>query len=146
MAIDQWLPGSIGLMLSLSCAAWFGRLGFRAVNSRSWPTAQGRIIHSAVVPGPRQSASARIRYEYQVGTQKLTSQIVFFGDFIEGNSRVVGDLVGAYPVGREVTVRHHPAQPEVGCLEPRADLRVWLFLGGALVMGSVILNAIVRGE
>ncbi len=130
----------------LGAAFWSGRLGFRAVSAKSWPSVPGKIVVSVLQPMRRRGARARIRYEYQVGGQKLTGDTVFFGDFIESNAALAGEQVNAHPVGREVTVRHHPADPRVSCLEPRADLRVWLAFGGALVMASVILNAIAKGE
>lgn len=146
MPVDQWLPGSVGVLLALGCAAWFGRLGFLAVAARSWPEVPGTIVSSTVEPRPRRSARARIRYRYRVGAKEFTGDTLWFGDSLEGNASVVGDQVSAHPVGREVTVRHHPTKPQLCCLQPRAELRVWLFLGGALVMAGVILDALARGE
>jgi hypothetical protein len=45
-----------------------------------------------------------------------------------------------------VTVRVHPRRPELCTLEPRADLRVWLFFVGCAVMAGVIARAVVFGE
>lgn len=146
VTIVQWLPGSIGVFVMLGAAFWSGRLGFRAVSATSWPSVPGKIIRSVLEPVRQRGARARIRYEYRVGAQKLTGHTVFFGDFIETNAALAGEQVNAHPVGREVTVRHHPTEPQLACLEPRADVRVWLAFGGALVMASVILNAIARGE
>jgi hypothetical protein len=49
-------------------------------------------------------------------------------------------------VGKAITVRHHPQHPEVCCVEPRADLRVWLFFGGALMLAGVILEGLSRPD
>lgn len=146
MTLEQWLPGSIGVLVMLGAAFWSGRLGFRAVSAKSWPTVPGRIVHSVLETRRQRSGRARIRYEYQVGPQKLTGETIFFGDFIEANAALAGEQVSAHPVGREVNVRHHPTDPRLSCLDPRADVRVWLAFGGALVMASVILNAIANGE
>jgi hypothetical protein len=146
MPIDEWLPGSVGVVLCLGLAAWFGRLGFFAVNAQRWPSVPGRVVSSVVVLGRRQSGRARVRYEYQVGAQKFTGQTLFFGDFLDANPTIARERASAHPVGGEVTVRHHPDKPSVSYVEARADLRVWLFLGGAMLLAGVILKALVRGE
>lgn len=144
--LDTVIPGGVGLLLCLGAAAWFGRLGFRAVNAQRWPEVPGHIVFSQAVPGRRGSARAQIRYRYRVGLQEFTGDTVFFGDGIEANAAMVHERVNAWPVGRPLTVRHHPTRPQVCCLEPRADLRVWLFFGGALVMAGLILKALAQGE
>ena len=146
MSIEQWLPGSVGVLLCVWVAVWFARLGFRAVGARSWPAVQGHVVSCVIERGRRMSARARIRYEYQVEGQTLSGDTLFFGDFFDANQAIAEERAQAYPVGRKVVVRHHPTRLSVSCLEPRADLRVWLFLGTALVMASVILRAIAVGE
>ena len=145
MPIDAWLPGSVGVLLMLGFAAWSGRLGFLAASAKSWPSVPGKVVSSSVQPTQRRSARARITYVYRVGAQELTGHTLYFGDSIEGNAAIAADLVKAWPVGKEVAVFHHPGQPQLCCLEARADQRVWLFLGGSLLLAGVILRALSRG-
>ena len=140
------IPGLAGVLITLGFAAWFGRLGFLAVSAKSWPGVPGVIVSSSWERQQRRSTRARIRYTYRVGEREFTGSTLWFGDFIEGNAAVVQERVAAWPVGKAITVRHHPRRPEVCCVEPRADLRVWLFFGGALMMAGVILDALSKGD
>ena len=88
MSIEQWLPGSVGVLLCVWVAVWFARLGFRAVGARSWPAVQGHVVSCVIERGRRMSARARIRYEYQVEGQTLSGDTLFFGDFFDANQAI----------------------------------------------------------
>jgi len=105
--------------------------------SKSWPTVQGKVIHSAVASSTssqgKTSYSANIQFTYRVdGRDYKSSQInVELGPGASYSSDSSGPYktVNRYPVGKVVTVYYNSARPSMGVLQPGVSTVTWLIIG-----------------
>ena len=121
------------------------RRAWRAACSRHWPESRGVVESSVPVMAYRNKTRTwvpRIAYAYKVGGRTYRAEEMSFGKerWYADNQGPARDHCNEYPVGRKVTVYHHPERPEVACLE-RAEgsiARGYAF-AGALGIGSVTM-------
>ncbi len=96
----------------------------RAVKSRNWYTVDGVITASDVKVDVGSGSSSQasytpaIEYEYEVRGTRYTADNVNFSRFQTPSPTAAARTVRKYPVGEQVTVYHHPWQPEKATLEP----------------------------
>lgn len=95
----------------------------RAMNSRNWYAVDGVITASDVKVDVGSGSSSRasyipaIEYEYEVRGTRYTADNVNFSRFHTSSPTAAARTVRNYPVGEQVTVYHHPWQPEKATLE-----------------------------
>ncbi len=129
------------LLFGAVTVAWGGWEISSGLASANWPGVQGRIIESHVVTIPQpyhDQPTAVIRYRYEVDGQIIEGHRVSF--------QVAPPLsaVEDYPVGRTVTVYHHPDHPDNAVLEPsmsRGDcVRIVILAVFMPVTGLIVLQ------
>ena len=132
--LQPWFPPGAVVQGFLFCAA-AGLLltAFLVANRRTaraaarWPTVTGRILssvaesHVSILPGRRRSIvwSPVVEYSYRVGERDYHGSRLAFGADVAGSQAFAEATVARYPVGREVTVHHDPANPSFAVLEPQ---------------------------
>jgi hypothetical protein len=89
--------------------------------AKSWPTADGRIVHSAIKGSGGMRKKSRkytpvIRYEYEVNGHRLTNDRLAFG-LARGTKSWAEQKVKEYPKGQAVKVRHDPLKHGTAALE-----------------------------
>ena len=143
MELDKLIPGLVALLITGVPTAYMLWLAWLTLSSRHWPSTQGRVTRSAVVPGRRDQASYSVRYEYEVNRQDYTAERVRFGGAINSNRGIARDTVSRYPHGSTVTVYYHPRRPGTATLERRASGFLWLWLILGLFLAAGIAGALV---
>jgi len=118
-------------------------LAYLAIASRRWPSAQGRVTRSAVVPGRRDQASYDVRYQYEAYGRRYEGSRVRFGGAISSNRAIAHETAGRYPHSSTVTVYYHPRKPNIATLERRASGFLWLWLPIGLFLTSGIAGALI---
>ena len=95
----------------------------RSLRSRNWSSVQGIItasdVKTEVGTGSSSQASYKpvIEYEYEVRGTQYTGNTINFSRFQTSSPTGASRTVRNYPVDTEVTVYHHPWQPEKSTLE-----------------------------
>ena len=143
VALDELIPGIVGLLVTGVPTAYMLRLAWLSLASRRWPSARGRVTRSAVVPGRRDQASYDVRYGYEAYGRRYDGSRVRFGGAISSNRAVARETVNRYPHGSAVTVYYHPRKPNIATLERRASGFLWLWLSIGLFLASAIAGALV---
>lgn len=125
----------------------------KVAEARAWPVARGRILESRVTEGSDSDGGTTyipvIKYEYQVGHEIYTNDLLAFGsrNLTEGGSRgekKAHAAVAKYFVGRDVEVRYHPRQPANSVLEVRSVIANMLaFIGVLFLFTGILVAAIV---
>jgi hypothetical protein len=117
-------------MLMGTFALFFGVRGvIRGHASAAWPAVPGVIQESSV---EYQSSSkggtyhARIRYTYVLESTAHNGSRVAYGGFGTSGPSHAQKIVNRYPVGRAVTVRYMPSDPDESVLEPGTDFGTWM--------------------
>lgn len=146
LALDELIPGLVGLTLASAGVAWFGWLVARAVASRSWQVVEGRVLSSEthiVDRGNNTSSPARrttVTYEYVVGSTRYVSTRVWFGDRFDLSAATAETLKARFVPGHAVEVRYDSSRPSEATLEARASWLVWLGLVGSLALAALLVN------
>jgi len=89
--------------------------------AKTWPTVDGRIVHSAIKRGGGAKKKSRkytpvIRYEYEVNGQRFTNDKLAFG-LTTGSKGWAEQRVRNYPKGKAVDVHHHPVKHGTAVIE-----------------------------
>lgn len=127
-------------------------LASEALASDSWPTANGTIVTSDIVPagggvGTAEDGKyvARIVYIYNVSGVHYQSDRLAVGNITK--ARTHPDAVARkYPVGQFVKVAYDPSNPMTAALEPGLNLASALpaLLGIGLVLASFVFWVLGR--
>jgi hypothetical protein len=132
----QTLLVGILLAIGLGCLGaglWLiQRVRSYGVASTTWPTTQGTITASDVVPYRTQGARqfmAKVAYGYAVNGKSYTSDRIRFGAHAGAKEKAEADAA-KYTVGTVVPVHYAPAQPQTSTLELGAS--------GVSVVGVVL--------
>ena len=106
-------------------AAWLTLARWqRARASRSWPTASGRVVSSALDTQTVRGGTfyyPDVSYEYEVGGRNWRASGIRFGGYPAGAQDVAERELARYPVGASVEVIYDPGRPEIAALERRAN-------------------------
>ena len=93
----------------------------RMLVCRGWPTAEGIVRVSEIVPGPMREGSLKFRYhivyDYTVQGRSFQSERISFSRGSGGADRSPQQLAAAYLPGSRVTVHYHPSKPGLAVLE-----------------------------
>jgi Protein of unknown function (DUF3592) len=129
--------GTLFLTLVLTGPVWW-----RAIASRGWQTAGGRILSSAVAVGQgfrrRTLIVPDVRYEYKVAGVRYEGRTVRFNY----SAYRPAETAARYHAGQQVTVYYNPHSPKRAVLEPgiqpgdvhRAMYPFLFFLALSLIM------------
>ena len=127
------------------------RVTTKVAASKSWPTASGTILSTAVVPDSSvfQSGTGNIRYDADVRDRFMIN-----GDRYESNVGVLGaaksftdsgaaaKALEAYPKGSNVTVYYEPGNPARSTLEhgtATQNIGVTTLTGGMFLLIGLLL-------
>lgn len=110
----------IGVLLTIF---WGIPTARNAMESRNWPSADGRIIISDVSENYDSengsiTYTAKVAYNYTVNGLPYTGSTVAFGDFGSSDPSHAGGIVSRYPVAKSVKVYYDPDEPKTSVLEP----------------------------
>jgi len=104
----------------------------------SWPSVEGKIIHSEMAQGtgggPSATSSttvywADIKYRYQVRGRTYRENAIRIGiDTGEADRNQAEERHARYPVNSTVTVYYNPDKPKEACLERVVDVPSFLYL------------------
>lgn len=163
-AYDLLAPGIIlaGAFLIFLLMALIAAAQWRKVAAaRRWPVAHGTILESRVAESTDGDGGldyrAVITYQYQVGGQGYTNNLLAFGSRSLTEGGVAGErkahaTVARYPVGGHVEVHYHPERPEQSVLEIRSVVATLLvvvgviFLFAGMFVAAVVLIANTAGR
>jgi hypothetical protein len=146
-----------GLIIVIIIAAMFPGLFVLAMavkwwevrQAKRWPETKGKVVVSTVgwlqnQPGEMAHNFSdtevrnepRVEYEYHVGDQKYRSKRITIGE--RTSDYELESMLAKYPVGTEVTVYYHPADPNKAVLE--RDLPAWIwYVGGGCVLAMIAM-------
>lgn len=135
------------LVLLLCFAAGFVLWGlwcaWRAKQSQTWPSVEGRIVKSSVQGDSDENVKLRLKYEYKVGDRPFQGQRVAFGGspaFDEDSAHIALSLRRE---GSDVRVYYDPKRPAVSTLDRTAPHAKRDMIWGAIIViiafGSEIL-------
>ncbi|MGC9469388.1 MAG: DUF3592 domain-containing protein [Anaerolineae bacterium] len=144
--------GSGVALLGLAFLIWIVVTKHREQGTPNWPSVQGEILESKVVPFERETPEGRertftplIRYRYTVGEQRYTSaNLNFLPDTAATyDVKAKAESVAAhYPAGSPVSVFYNPSNPGQAALEiprPAAHNAVLFFGITNLIVGLAII-------
>lgn len=145
--------GLVSLVLMLTAVAQW----VKVAGARRWPVARGTVLESRVCESSDSDGGQYYRpvitYEYRVGRQVYTGDLLAFGlrSLSEGGvagERKAREAVARYPAGGDVEVRYHPKRPARCVLEVRSAITKWLVILGAffLLMGALVAAVVLIGN
>ena len=122
----------IGILLTIF---WGIPTARNAMESKNWPSADGRITISSVSENYDSDDNsvtygAKMAYNYTVNGLPYTGGTVAFGDYSSSDPSHAGGIVSRYPVGKSVKVYYDPSDPKMSALEPGAG---WSSFVGLMV-------------
>ena len=135
------------VLMLIAVAQWI-----KVAAARRWPVARGTVLESRVSESRDSDGGWDYRpvitYEYPVGQQVYTGNLLAFGSRSLSEGGVAGEkkaheTVARYPVGSNVEVRYHPKRPAQSVLEVRSAITKWLVILGVIFLFMGILVAAV---
>jgi hypothetical protein len=126
----------------------FGGFGLYNYNvgmkSASWPAAQGKIISSRVESTRKDQETnfrASVRYRYSIQGVSYIGTRITASDVLHRNRGSAEDILGNYPVAKDVKVYYDPAQPATSVLKVGLPKNVYILL--ATTLGCLFLAAAI---
>ncbi len=120
-----------------------GREMFHAVQSWSWPTANGVISLSTISERENDEGGttykADVRYRFQVDGRSFRGDTLAFGCFGAPRAFAVKDS-GQYTKGEEVSVYYDPSNPNISVLDPGVHASTWLMFSMFLLLGLALVG------
>lgn len=120
--------GAVFLAFGLGAVVLGGGEAVKAGRSDGWPEAPGVVRLSKVTRSQSDDGDtfgAQVVFDYEVGGVTRTGDRVWFGQYGSGDRSMASGVVGKYPAGRRVSVRHDPADPWESVLEPGRGPSAW---------------------
>lgn len=119
-----WVMVVLGVIVILLAAYWMLWVvveTYRAVASKSWPSAEGVVVSSDVKIKPW-GGSHRFEpvviYEYTVGGARYRAKRTKFLRGLARNEGLADEITSRYPDGKRVMVHYSPKSPKLAVLEP----------------------------
>ncbi len=148
---DPSIAAYFFLLPGLACT-WFAlRMLWTVVASRSWPTAEARIVRSTVVRVRDDTWYSHIYYQPSIAYQYDIDDVTYVGTQLDwgrfGTTREKAQRVADdYPVGKLVTVYYDPWHPHRSVIEPRSWIMslLVLALGLGFIAGGVLILSVIR--
>lgn len=123
---------------------------YYSVSSDTWPTAQGQVVSSEIrsVSGSKGgSASPRpeIKYRFSVNGGEYWGDRITFG-YARDTQDFADAMTVKYPRAAYVTVRYHPSDPYLNCLETGGSMfgHVLVIIFGLILSGLGVLPLIFK--
>jgi len=147
------LMSIVFLAAGIGVAAWGFMNLSTAMESKSWPTADGKIISSQVVKKienytdsdrrrkTRTLYEAQVRYDYNVGGRSLIGGRITMADSSSSSESRAKKIIKRYPPGSACTVYYNPDDPAEAVLEAGITFGT-LMLPGMGVLFAVLGIAI----
>jgi hypothetical protein len=118
------------------------------LNSRNWPTTEGKVVHSGVQAHQSMddegdistTYGASIEYAFNVSGQEIQGTRRSFTDMRTNSVRRAEQILARYPQGSSVTVYHHPDKPSLSVLEP--GVKWWIYALMIIVLGLLVFGVI----
>ncbi len=118
------------------------------LNSRNWPMAEGKVVHSGVQAhqstddegDTSTTYGASIQYEYSVSGQEIQGTRRSFTEMRTNSIRRAEQILARYPQDSSVTVYHHPDNPSISVLEP--GVKWWIYALMIIVLGLLVFGVI----
>jgi uncharacterized protein DUF3592 len=114
----------------------------RGVDSRTWPTVEGRITSGSLDQDSDGGYFVRLAYEYVVEARTYTRREDVTLSFPRTRAKASG-VLERYTVGGPVEVRYNPSKPSSAVVRPGVRWSTWLWLViafGTLLLGSGVLQ------
>ena len=108
------------------------------MDSRDWPTVEGRIIHSEVRRvgfGKKQRYRAEVRYTFDVDGRSYQGSRIRLGDTTGNSESAQRSLIADYQLGANVAVYYDPDSPQQSVLETGGW--PWTMAIGPLILGGL---------
>jgi len=139
------------MLLGVTALMFGARIALEGWQAKSWPEAKGRIVLSKVTE-LRTSKNIRVArlcvtldYLYMVGQKIYEGHRLNSGWRCFASENRVRQIMERYPVGKAVTVRYNPKNPEISMLEPGLNWTAFMLLGVGVINCSVALPLMKRG-
>ena len=139
-----WVFAAALLSAFLLLFAFFGQ---EAINAKSWPSTQGRVVVSEVKVGCGRGGNQHypdVRYTYNYGGRSREGRSVAVETDLCGWAATAKEIVAKYPVGHLVTVYVDPNYPSrsalvVGELQsPTSTLILVLAMGLVVSVARIV--------
>ncbi|MCJ7567077.1 MAG: DUF3592 domain-containing protein [Anaerolineales bacterium] len=136
----------IAIVISSVLLIKFGLDIMRGLNSRNWPTTEGKITHSGVEAQQsmddegdiKTTYGASIQYQYNISGQEIEGARRSFTEVRTNSSRRAEQIMARYPQGSSVTVYYHPDNPNLSILEPGVG---WFsYIGMIVLLGFLVFG------
>lgn len=136
------------IIIGVSFIALFviGRNILHGLNSRNWPSTEGKVVHSGVQSHQSMdddgdistTYGASIQYSYNVSGQEIQGTRRSFTDMRTNSVRRAEQILARYPQDSSVTVYHHPDKPSLSVLEPGVEW--WMYALMLIILGLLIFG------
>jgi len=121
---------------------------FRAKDSMTWPTAEGRIAESSIAysPGGDRLPYIDLEYVFTVGGKVYSGDTVVLSEHPSSSFADMKKTVNKYPKDKAVSVRYLPTNPSVCVLEPGIHFEVLLYPASGLffIAAAIVLPILLR--
>jgi Protein of unknown function (DUF3592) len=124
----------VAAMPCIALSLWLGASPMKAVmlgaQSGAWPSVQGLVVLSRVLPsGRKRNAVPEVNYAYVVNDRQYTGATVQFGN-VGGSEEWAKHVVSLYPIG-PARVFYQPDDPKASVLIP-GSIRPLTYMGVAV--------------
>jgi hypothetical protein len=126
---------------------------WRAMVSTRWPRVQGTVVESSTstsVSRDRETGvksatyRAKLAFSYQVGGKPYTTDTIHFGQTLgSGDSSDAELRHRRYPVGAQVSISYHPADPSIAAVKPGIYADVFWIVGAGLAFALPCIAALL---
>jgi hypothetical protein len=122
------LGASFLFVAAVGMGTALGIPSFRALESRTWPRADGRVLHSKYEERDsgeekQKTFIAELKYSYAVHGETYTNDDI--GTLHDNDDTVVRKLVTGHPDGSSITVYYNPHRPEDSTVLPGVGWAFW---------------------
>ncbi|HDP24786.1 MAG TPA: DUF3592 domain-containing protein [Deltaproteobacteria bacterium] len=152
------LLGIVFLAAGIGVAAWGFMNLSTAMESRSWPIAEGKIVSSQVVKKVerytdsnnrrrnRTIYEAQVRYDYKVDGRSLIGSRVTMADSGSSSESRAQKISMSYPAGSPCTVYYNPDKPEEAVLKAGITFATLMFPAIGILFAVIGLAILSMGR
>ncbi|HCE45702.1 MAG TPA: hypothetical protein DET40_19340 [Lentisphaeria bacterium] len=162
ITLSRKISAGVVLLAGLFIAFYGVSLILEVSKCKSWPVAEGKIIHSFAVDAddiPENKTKDVLRpyivYEYMVGEKYYTSNNIGYLDFFSwfnfsdtyysGSETEIRDLLKKYPVDSPVKVYYNPGNIEVAVIDSGLKTPVFMPFILGLLLTYVSFHVLIYG-